>query len=69
MTNKKGTRKMKKYKLNKIKFARFIFFTIIILLLTWIAISYGEIIIKNVNMNGNIHYMEWNFFNLMTKLS
>lgn len=60
---------MKRYRLNKIKFARFIFFTIVLIWVAWIGFSYGEILYKNLDMSGNIHYTEWNFFNVMMKLS
>lgn len=56
---------MKTYRLNKIKFIRFILIVICTLALIWFGVSYGEVLAKN--LNGNVQLTAWNFFNLFMK--
>ena len=58
---------MKKYRLNKMKFARFILLVIVIMLVAWFAVSYAEILAKN--LNTNVHLTEWNLWTVMEKIS
>ena len=58
---------MKKYRLNKMKFARFILLVIVIMLVAWFAVSYAEILTKN--LNTNVHLTEWNLWTVMEKIS
>ena len=54
---------MKHYRINKVKFIYFILLVIGIIFLAWLAISWGEVIVKNAN--DNIIYSNWNLFALI----
>ena len=61
----RGEKKMKKYRLNKVKFIGFILTVIFILFIAWVAISYAEIVIKN--LNPHVDLATWNIFYLFMK--
>ena len=56
---------MRKYRLNKIKFIKFMGMVVILLIVMWFATSYGEVLAKN--LNGNVQLTSWNFFNVFMK--
>lgn len=56
----------KKYRLNKVKFIRFICFTIMLLIIGWFMVSYIEILCKNITENPT--YSDWNFIFVAQKL-
>ena len=47
-----------KYKLNIVKFIRFLIILAILMVFTWLFISYVEVVLKNTTKN--ITYSDWN---------
>lgn len=50
--------KIMKYKLNIAKFVRFLIILAILIVFTWLFISYVEVVLKNTT--ENITYSNWN---------
>jgi len=47
-----------KYRLNWVKFAKFVLILLVIVILTWFLVSFIEVVLKNTT--ENITYSNWN---------
>lgn len=57
---------MKKYRLNKVKFAWFIATVISLAFIGWVAVSYVDVVAHN--LAGGHNYPAWNAFEIFIKL-
>lgn len=63
---KEGLNKMR-YRINIKRFLTFITIVIIAIIVVWFAVSYGEVLGKN--LSGNVELANWNFFKVFGDIS